>query len=103
MADTLRIKRRLTPGAAGAPASLAAAEIAYNENDNTLYYGQGNNGSGVAQTVIPIAGKGVFQPKLTISDTAPAGPVVGDLWFDSVGAKMYVRFNDGSSTQWVPT
>ena len=34
MTDTLRIKRRSTAGAAGAPSSLAAAEIAYNEKDH---------------------------------------------------------------------
>jgi microcystin-dependent protein len=62
MADTLRIKRRATGGAAGAPASLAAAEIAYNEVDDTLYYGWGNSG-GVATVVKPIAGPGAFQPK----------------------------------------
>jgi hypothetical protein len=62
MADTLRIKRRAVGGAAGAPATLAAAELAYNEQDDTLYYGKGNSG-GNATSVIPIAGSGAFQPK----------------------------------------
>ena len=61
MADTLRIKRRPVGGAAGAPASLSAAEIAFNEVDNTLYYGRGNSG-GFATNVIPIAGGGAFLP-----------------------------------------
>ena len=61
MADILRIKRRPVGGAAGAPASLSAAEIAFNEVDNTLYYGRGNSG-GFATTVIPIAGAGAFLP-----------------------------------------
>jgi hypothetical protein len=39
----------------------------------------------------------------SISDTAPASPQVGQLWFDSVGAKMYIWFNDGTSSQWLPT
>ena len=39
MANTLRIKRRAVGGAAGAPSSLANAELAYNEQDDTLYYG----------------------------------------------------------------
>ena len=38
----------------------------------------------------------------TISDTAPASPLVGALWFDSTQAQMYVWFDDGSSQQWVP-
>ena len=55
MADVLRIKRRAVGGAAGPPATLAAAEIAFNEQDQTLYYGLGNSG-GVATSIIPIAG-----------------------------------------------
>lgn len=56
MSNTLRIKRR-SSGAAGAPASLANAELAYNEVDDVLYYGKGNSG-GNATTIEAIAGKG---------------------------------------------
>ena len=38
---------------------------------------------------------------VTVSDTAPVGAVVGDLWFDSIAAQLYVRYNDGTSAQWV--
>ena len=58
MANTIRIKRRPAAGAAGAPSSLAAAELAYNEKDDVLYYGKGDTGAGAAVTVIPIAGPG---------------------------------------------
>ena len=62
MATTVRIKRRNT-GALGAPGNLANAELAYNEVDNTLYYGQGTGGSGgTASSVVPIAGTGAFLP-----------------------------------------
>lgn len=58
MTNLLRIKRRTT-GLAGAPTSLANAELAYNEVDDTLYYGKGTGGSGgTATSVIPIAGSG---------------------------------------------
>ena len=61
MANTLRIKRRAAGGAAGAPASLANAELAFNEQDNTLYYGTGTGGAGgTATSVIAIAGAGAF-------------------------------------------
>lgn len=61
MANTLRIKRRAAGGAAGAPASLQNAELAFNEQDGTLYYGQGTGGAGGSATaVIPIAGSGAF-------------------------------------------
>ena len=38
---------------------------------------------------------------VTISDTPPSNPGVGDLWFDSSVAKTYVYYSDGSSSQWV--
>lgn len=60
MANTIRIKRRAS-GAAGAPSSLANAELAFNEVDNTLYYGKGTGGvGGSATTVEAIGGKGSF-------------------------------------------
>jgi hypothetical protein len=71
MADTLRIKRRAVGGAAGAPSSLAAAELAYNEVDDTLYYGRGNSG-GLAITIIPIAGPGSFLLKTVKLDELAA-------------------------------
>jgi phage-related tail fiber protein len=61
MANTLRIKRRAAGGPAGAPTSLANAELAFNEQDNTLYYGTGTGGAGGSATsVIAIGGPGAF-------------------------------------------
>ena len=61
MPTPIRIKRRLSPGAAGAPSSLYNAELAFNENDKTLYYGYGIGvGTTVATSVISIAGEGAF-------------------------------------------
>jgi hypothetical protein len=57
--DLLRIKRRPLGGAAGAPSSLLASEIAYNEVDDVLWYGKGDSG-GLATSIIPIAGSGAF-------------------------------------------
>lgn len=60
MANTIRIKRRAT-GATGAPTALANAELAFNEVDNTLYYGKGTGGAGgTATTVDAIGGSGAF-------------------------------------------
>jgi hypothetical protein len=58
MANQIRIKRRASTGSAGAPSSLKNAELAYNEADNTLYYGYGDDGSGNATSIIGIAGSG---------------------------------------------
>lgn len=64
MANTVRIKRRAAGGAAGAPASLQNAELAFNEQDDTLYYGKGSGGAGgTATSVIAIGGSGAFQPR----------------------------------------
>jgi hypothetical protein len=60
MANTLRIKRRAS-GGSGAPSSLANAELAFNEVDDTLYYGKGTGGAGgTATTVEAIGGIGAF-------------------------------------------
>ena len=61
MANVLRIKRRSSAGATGAPSSLENAELAFNEADNILYYGKGTGGAGgTATTVEAIAGYGAY-------------------------------------------
>lgn len=66
MANTIRIKRRSSAGATGAPSSLENAELAYNEADDVLYYGKGTGGAGgTATTVEAIAGTGAFVTKST--------------------------------------
>ena len=61
MANTLRIKRRSSSGAAGGPSSLENAELAFNEADNTLYYGKGTGGiGGTATSIEAIAGPGAY-------------------------------------------
>jgi len=61
MVDTIRIRRRAVGGAAGAPASLFASELAYNEQDDTLWYGKGNTG-GNATSIVAAGGLGNFLP-----------------------------------------
>ena len=39
---------------------------------------------------------------VTVSDTAPTSPSAGDMWYNSLSLKMFVYYNDGSSSQWVP-
>src|SRR5262245_17272350 len=78
MADVIRIKRRVSPGSNGAPSSLANAELAYNENDHTLYIGEGTGGAGGSATVIvPIGGTGLAplaSPTFTGTPAAPTAP-----------------------------
>jgi hypothetical protein len=58
----IKIKRRASVNAAGAPSSLKSGELAFNENatDKNLYYGYGDNGAGVATSIVAIAGEGSF-------------------------------------------
>jgi hypothetical protein len=61
MSNTIRIKRRAASGGAGAPSTLANAELAFNEASNILYYGTGTGGAGGSATsIIAIAGNGAF-------------------------------------------
>lgn len=61
MANTIRIKRRSSAGAAGSPTGLANAELAFNEADDTLYYGKGTGGEGgLATNALAIAGPGAY-------------------------------------------
>jgi hypothetical protein len=61
MSNTIRIKRRANGGGAGAPTTLANAELAFNEQTNVLYYGTGTGGAGGSATsIIAIAGNGAF-------------------------------------------
>lgn len=71
MPDTLRIKRRVS-GAPGAPSGLANAELAYNEVDHILYYGEGTGGAGgTASVIVPIAGPGQSSSPPPIGNVTP--------------------------------
>ena len=67
MANTIRIKKRAGTGNAGAPATLAPSELAFNENssDRKLYYGLGDDGDGTSSSVIAIGGDGAFSTLTT--------------------------------------
>ena len=79
MANTIRIKKRAASGADGAPSALSSSELAFNESDLKLYYGFGDNGSGVATSIITIAGSGAFFAKgdAKAANLVLAGPTTG--------------------------
>jgi hypothetical protein len=94
MSNTIRIKRRANGGGAGAPATLANAELAFNEQTNILYYGTGTGGAGGSATsIIAIAGNGAFV------DVTSAQTIAGVKTFSStiVGS---VDGNAGTATKW---
>lgn len=93
MANQFRIKRRIS-GGAGAPSSLLNAELAYNEVDGTLYYGQGISTGVTAAAVIAIAGPGTTTGYATLTG---AQTFTGDKTFN--GALLAA----GATSVTVPT
>ena len=75
MANTIRIKRRAT-GAVGAPTALANAELAFNEVDNTLYYGKGTGGAGGTATTVDVS---IKDPYGALNDVIPITPKRADV------------------------
>ena len=77
MANTLRIKRST---GSSAPTSLANAELAFSEGNETLFVGKGTGGAGGSATsIIKIGGIGGFWDKDTTrtTNTVLAGPGSG--------------------------
>jgi hypothetical protein len=54
------------------------------------FYGDGSNITGISAVA-----------RVTVSQTAPSSPTAGDLWYHTTLARLFVYFNDGSSSQWV--
>jgi hypothetical protein len=109
MPNTIRIKRRPSSGAAGKPSSLFNGELAFNENDNILYYGYG---SGVGASIEQIGGSGYFAHRgginasglWPVSVTGNAGTVTNGVYTTGDqtvnGLKTFgnpVTFNSGIS------
>ena len=42
-------------------------------------------------------------PTTYIGDTPPVAPEIGQLWWESDSGKLYIRYFDGDTTQWVET
>ena len=70
MANQIRIKRRAAGGGAGAPSSLMNAELAFNEDDSKLYIGIGDNGAGIATSILTLGGPGAHVTLNTNQDVS---------------------------------
>jgi hypothetical protein len=55
--------------------------------------------AGVAAWAAPGGGGSA---SITVSDTAPASPTAGALWWKSDIGQLFLYYNDGNSSQWVP-
>jgi hypothetical protein len=62
----------------------------------------GDSDTSIATTAFVAAALSGASGGANVGTTPPASPAVGALWWDSNGGNLYVRYNDGTSTQWVP-
>lgn len=98
MANTVRIKRRAS-GAAGAPSSLANAELAFNEVDDVLYYGEGTGGAGgTATTIVAIGGPGAFATLSTAQTISGNKTFSGTVALGSSATATTPSTSDSSTT-----
>jgi len=91
VANTLYIK-----GLADSTGSIGPANyvLASNGSGGVIWVGN-------VATTSTSTGTGTGGTTVTISDTAPANPTAGNLWWNSVIGAMFIYYNDGDSNQWV--
>jgi ATP-dependent protease ClpP protease subunit len=90
--STIRIKRRMS-GDSGPPSSLSNAEIAFNEINNTLYYGKGSDINGNATEIIPIGGT-----LNSLMQTASLSSISNNNIIDT---QEYIIINVGGNTRYI--
>jgi hypothetical protein len=104
--NVVQIYRTATVGKAPDANSLAEGELVVEMASQPAKLWVGVPQSVDASGRVPIGwssggGGGGGDFSVSIGDTPPATPIPGDLWWDSVGGNLYIRFNDGTSAQWV--
>lgn len=88
MANTIKIKNSGT--ASAVPSSLEYGELGLNYADGKIYF---RNGSNVIVDYGTVVSAGSSGASVTISDTAPSGAGVGDIWYESDTGKMFVYYD----------
>ena len=89
MANVIKLKNSGT--ANSAPTSLEVGELAINYADGKIYY---KNSSNVIVEFSSASGSGI-----SVSETPPASPSAGDLWFESDTGKTFIYYD----SFWVET
>lgn len=98
MAAKIKILHAAT--AASTPPTLEEGQLAVNALADPVELWTGVPTSRDPSGRINLLGDGAAM--LVINAVAPTNPAIGTLWFDSVGLQMYIYFDDGTSSQWVP-
>jgi hypothetical protein len=84
-----------------APASPSDGDMWFNSSDLKLYIRYNDGATSQWIIAAPAGSAAAAGPGVTVSDTAPASPSDGDMWYNSLDLNLYVYYNDGSSSQWV--
>jgi len=95
MANTIRIKRRSSDATAPTTAQAVNGELAFNESNDILYYGEGGDAS-ASNSVIKIGGSGAF---ITTDTTQNSSVITGTKTFTTSTFKL----TGGSSGQALTT
>lgn len=104
MANTVRIKRRLAGGVAGAPSSLQNAELAFNEQDSVLYYGVGTGGAGGSATsILAIGGPGSMVSLSGTQTVTGAKTFTGAVDLTGSTATAFTQLTSDNSTKLATT
>ena len=69
--------------------------------DTHTYYNDGDSAQWVALNRTGATGATGADGSITISETAPVNPDIGDMWFDPSVLQTFIYYSDGSSSQWV--
>ncbi len=87
------------PGTVSGGSSYANSDVDSHLNTGTATTNQVLSWSGSDYDWVAQSGGG--GASVTTSDSAPSSPSDGDLWYDTTTLRLYVYYNDGSSSQWV--
>ena len=85
-----------------APTTPTDGDMWFNSSDLKLYIRYNDGATSQWIIAAPAGSAAAAGPGVTVSDTAPASPSDGDMWYNSLSLKMFVYYNDGTSSQWVP-
>lgn len=96
MPNTLRLKRSAVASKVPVVGDLQLGELAINTFDGKLFLKKDNGTASIVEI-----GAGGGGASVTISDTAPASPTAGNLWWRSSEGQLYIYYNDGNTSQWV--
>ena len=80
---------------------LVAGGLTYPTSNGTSGQVLTSNGAGGVAWSTVSGGGGGGGASVSVGDSAPGSPSNGDLWFKSDEAKLKIRYEDGTSNQWV--